>query len=423
MIFEELPIIITKTVFKGNVDEIQLEQFQKTAEDAHYLRQELKNRALVAFIADDSILPRESGSSDKPLARQNAIPFKSPQSLRQIFHLPYSGEIKGLGIPEGVTLIVGGGYHGKSTLLKAIESGVYNHIPGDGRELCVSLDDTVKIRSYSGRYICNTNISPFIDNLPFKKDTQHFTTENASGSTSQAAAIIEAIEVGAKVLLMDEDTCATNFMIRDFKMQQLVNKKEEPITTYIDRVRQLYSEKGVSTILVLGGAGDYFDVADHIIQMNKYIPCDVTEEAIDIANRTPVRRDDESQDMPFIITERIPVADSINPFNQYGKKGIYSTDTYQLNFGKYKIDLTDLEQLTEISQTKAIGFAIDFAKRFIDDTHSLRDVAERIIGEIERQGLDILSERISPNFALFRKYELVFALNRLRSLEVFQKRS
>ncbi len=421
MIFNELPEVVTNSVFKDHVVEEELCQHIHIAEEAEYLRNQLDTRGLIAFISNGSLLPRESGSSEKPLEDANAIQFKAPESLKIKLDLPNGGSVFGLGIPIGVTLIVGGGYHGKSTLLNAIEQGIYNHIPGDGREKCVSHPDSVKIRAYSGRYIEQTNISSFVNNLPFGKDTTKFSTENASGSTSQAAGIIEAIELGAKVLLMDEDTCATNFMIRDEKMQQLVSKSDEPITTFIDRVRQLYQEMGVSTILVLGGAGDYFDVADHVIQMNTYTPLDVTANAKAIAKQVTTKREYENTSETFQMSARIPIAGSIDPLNQYGKKGIYSTDTHQLNFGKYKIDLTDLEQLIELSQTKAIGFALEYAKKYMDETTTLNEIVEKVMRDIEGKGLDIISNKISPNFALFRKYEFAFMLNRLRSLKVQQR--
>ncbi len=240
---------------------------------------------LVAFIANGAILPRESGVSEKPLT-QGALPFLAPPSLEIEVELPNQGKIKGLGIKKGITLITGGGFHGKSTLLKALERGIYNHIPGDGREGVVTLESAVKIRAEDGRFIASTDISPFISNLPFNLDTQKFSTPNASGSTSQAANIIEALESKSKLLLLDEDTCATNFMIRDKRMQTLIHKEDEPITPFIDRVKELYTSFGVSTILVLGGCGDYLEVADTVIMMKNYKPLDVTLPAKKIIKRT-----------------------------------------------------------------------------------------------------------------------------------------
>ena len=421
MLFNELPKIINFSLFKDNINRNALYRHIETAEDAEYLRNELNESGIVAFIADGSILPRESGSSDKPMNKESAVPFVSPESVRMAVKIPHAGLVSGMGIREGVTLIVGGGYHGKSTLLNTIESGIYNHIPGDGRELCVSLPQTVKVRAYSGRYIIKTDISPFIRNLPLRKDTTAFSTENASGSTSQAASIIEAIEVGATVLLMDEDTCAANFMIRDKEMQQLVDKDDEPITSYIDKVRQLYSEKKISTIFVLGGVGDYFDVSDQVVQMINYTLFDVTDKAHEISRTSPAKRTREDEGYPFHIKERIPLPESIDSCNEYGKKGMYASDIHRLTFGKNTIDMTDIEQLIELSQTNAIGYALDYARKYMDKKTSLKEVITRVMNDIEEHGLDIVSDRISGNFAWFRGNELAFAFNRMRGFDVMQR--
>ncbi len=419
MLFDELPEIVRLALFSENIEDRALERHIKTATDAEHLRSLLSPAGLVAFIADNAILPRKSGTSDKPL-EQNCVSFKSPESMRVQFNLPHAGSISGMGIKEGVSLIVGGGYHGKSTLLEAIESGIYNHIPGDGRELCVSVFESVKIRAFSGRSIEKTDISPFIRNLPFDKDTTAFSTENASGSTSQAAGIIEAIEIGAKLLLMDEDTCATNFMIRDKKMQDLVHKEDEPITAFIDRVRQLHRDRLISTILVLGGAGDYFDVSDSVLQMVRYQPADVTEKAAAIARSEPAKRLKEDSDVPIEPRPRMPLGESVSPLNVHGKKSIYAKEVNRFVFGRNTVDLSDVEQLVEISQTKTIARALDYAAKYMDGKTRLRDVVDRVLRDIAENGLDILDNRISGDFAQIRRFELAFALNRFRGMRVLQ---
>lgn len=306
MLFEELPAIIKYALFSENVAMRKLEEHIKTAEDAEYIRDKLDSLNLVAFIANQSILPRKSGTSDEPLDKAKTVPFQSPESLLVEIDVPHSGKIEGMGIPGGITLIVGGGYHGKSTLLHAIEMGIYNHIPGDGREKCIADSRAMKIRAYSGRYVEKVDISTFINNLPLQQDTTQFSTKNASGSTSQAASIMEAIEAGTNVLLMDEDTCATNFMIRDQKMQKLVQKADEPITTFIDKARTFYSDKGISTILVLGGIGDYFDVSDRVIQMKNFNPVDVTKRAHEISGHSVEKRLSEENGHQISSKERVP---------------------------------------------------------------------------------------------------------------------
>jgi len=423
MLLEELPNIVSLSLQREHTDTAQLLSHIHTAIDAEFLREKLPDFGLLAFIANGAILPRESGISDRTLDSDSIIPFKSPESLVTEIDLPYAGKITGMGIPQGITLLAGGGYHGKSTLLQAIEMGVYNHIAGDGREQCVSLKESVKIRAYSGRHVVNTDISAFIRNLPFNQDTHAFSSENASGSTSQAANIIEAIEIGAKVILMDEDTCATNFMIRDMYMQKLVKKSDEPITSYIDKVRQLYVEKNISTILALGGVGDYFEVADHVIQMINYHPQDVSTQAKKIIRDHPTKRIKEDAEYPIEPKARIPLAQSVDPISEYKKWRLYTTEVKNLHFGCNKIDLTDLEQLLELSQTKAIGFSMLYARKYMDGKKTLKQVIDLVMADVEENGLDILSENISGHFAQFRAFELAFTLNRMRSFNVKQVRS
>jgi predicted ABC-class ATPase len=422
MLLNELPEIAGKSLGIEHINSTALERHIETTEDARHLRSQLDAMGLVAFIGDHAILPRESGTSDKPMSAKSAIPFSAPESLKREIDLPRAGKIQGMGIPRGITLITGGGYHGKSTLLNALEVGIYDHVPGDGREICVANPRTVKVRAYSGRSVVKTDISPFIKNLPLGKDTTAFCTANASGSTSQAANIIEAIEVGAEVLLMDEDTCATNFMIRDAKMQQLVDKKDEPITTFIDKVKQLYQEKNISTILVLGGVGDYFDVCDQVVQMVNYRPSDMTARAHEIATRFPAKRSIEDEFYPFRVHERIPLPESIDPRNDYGKFAVYAKEIHRLNFGRQVIDLTDLEQLIELSQTKALGFALEYAKKYMDGATPLGEVVQRVEKDMDENGIDVISDRISGHFARFRGLELAFTLNRLRGFDVMDKK-
>ncbi|WDP88773.1 MAG: ABC-ATPase domain-containing protein [Desulfobacter sp.] len=420
MIFGELPGIIPSAMFMDNLDHHALYLAIKTAEDSDFLRSRLKTHRLTCFVANGSHLPRLSGIDSSPMDPDKAIPFKSPPNLEVQFHLPNSGKITGMGIPEGVTLIVGGGYHGKSTLLNAIELGVYNHIPGDGREGVVTIPDAVKIRAADGRSISNTDISPFINDLPLAKDTACFTTQNASGSTSQAATISEAIEAGASLLLLDEDTSATNFMIRDSRMQALVPSEEEPITPFIDKVRQLNRDLGISTIVVMGGAGDYFSVADHVIQMSEYQPHDVTGKAHHIAETIMTGRVSEGGKDFGKINTRIPEKAGVPP-NRSGREKISAPRVREIRFGTETIDLGDMEQLVDISQTRALGHAIRYSIQKMDGKQTLREIADHLISEIQEHGLDILLPYISGDIAAFRPYELIGAINRIRTLKVKQK--
>lgn len=421
MFFAELPRVVEDALIFKHLQKEELYTHIETAEDADHLRGMLVSLNLVAFVADGAILPRASGVDKRPLTRSSVVPFQSPESLRVEALLPNRGRITGMGIPEGVTLIVGGGYHGKSTLLNAIELGVFNHIPSDGREYVVSNPFTVKIRAEDGRRIEKVNISPFISNLPFGKGTTAFSTEDASGSTSQAANIIEALEAGARVLVMDEDTSATNFMIRDHRMQELVSKDREPITPFIDKIRLLLRDKKVSTILALGGSGDYFDVADRVICMIEYRPHDFTENARRISEKYEAERTSEGGNEFGTITGRVPIAGSFDPSRGKREVKISSKGLTSIDFGVHRIDLGAIEQLVDISQTRAIGDAIQYATRYMDGRKTVSEIISRVIDDALSRGLDVLGSKPVGDYAEFRGLELAAAINRLRTLSVMKR--
>ena len=390
------------SLFFNNLNSDLLRLHIEISEDADVLRQKLDDLGLVGFVTNSALLPRTSGIDPAPLAGDRAIRFQSPDTLQKEIMLPNSGCVMGMGIPKGVTLIVGGGYHGKSTLLNALELGIYNHIPHDGREMVVSVPTAVKIRASDGRNVVKTDISPFINNLPFDRDTSSFSTTNASGSTSQAANISEALEAGARVLLLDEDTSATNFMIRDYRMQQLVAKEKEPITPFVDRVRQLYEEKGVSTVLVMGGSGDYFSVAHQVIQMTAYLPEDVTQKAHHIANAHATGRRTEGGPMFGEPKMRIPIPESINPY--YGKHRLKTSAPRidEILFGDTLIDIGDVEQIVHMSQTRGIAHALHYAIRYMDGKRTLKEIVDRVMKDIDDNNLDILTPPCDRKYCPFQ---------------------
>lgn len=419
LLTEDLPAVVRRALRYASLDAATARRYAETNEDADFLRARLPELGLVAFVADGSLLPRRSGVDDRPL--EGGIPFRSPERLRVTVHLPNAGPVSGMGVPQGVTLIVGGGFHGKSTLLDALALGVYNHKPGDGRERVVTDPTAVKIRAEDGRAVAGVDISAFINNLPLGRDTTRFTTANASGSTSQAANIMEALEVGARVLLIDEDTAATNFMIRDRRMQALVPKAHEPITPFIDRVRQLYAEHGVSTILVLGGSGDYLDVADTVIAMVDYRPQEVTAAAQEVARRYPTGRQPEAQG-PVAVTPRIPLPQGVDPAKGRREVAVKPHGVRAVQFGRETIDLSAVAQVVHPDQTRAIGLALAYAveRGYLDGRRPLRQALEAVLQDVTQQGLEGLSPTHYPvgDLAAFRLAELAAALNRLRTLRV-----
>mmetsp|Transcript_9383 Transcript_9383/g.32644 ORF Transcript_9383/g.32644 Transcript_9383/m.32644 type:complete len:469 (+) Transcript_9383:687-2093(+) len=419
---ECLPRYVAAALRHEALDAAHVAAHVACVEDSAALRSQLAGAGLVAFVGDGSVLPRRSGASDEPMA-EGAVPFASPPSLARTFHLPNRGLVTGMGVPVGVTLVVGGGFHGKSTLLKAVELGVYDHLPGDGRELVVTDAAAVKVRAEDGRAVEGTDISPFISNLPYAKDTRGFRTQDASGSTSQAAAIQEALEAGGTALVVDEDTCATNFMIRDDRMQALVAPEKEPITPLISRIRGL-AGAGVSTVLVVGGCGDYFDVADTVVMMDSFVPRDVTREAAGVAARfrTPdqaeaLRRNAQTPFPP--VPPRVPTAvlDPADPSPRImvRNKGLVSLGQES----GLELDLGCVEQLGEKSQTRAIADALLWFHRNADGRATLSELLDRFDQELDARGLDAIAPAMRfGHYARPRRHEVAAALSRLRTFRV-----
>ena len=410
ILFGYLPECVKKTLYFSAVPAKELQKAVHLVEDTACLRRQLKEKNLAAFVADGAVLPRQSGVSDRPM--RQAFPFQSPKSLRVEMHLPHAGVITGMGIPKGVTLIVGGGYHGKSTLLKALEAGVYNHIAGDGREYTVTDDTAVKVRAEDGRSIHDVDISMFIRNLPNGKDTVHFVTQDASGSTSQAAGVTEAVEAQTKLLLIDEDTSATNFMIRDVLMQRVVHGSQEPIIPFIDRVRELYEKEGISTILVAGSCGSYFHKADLIIQMNRYEPVDITEYAKTQAKEFPLAQS-ENPTYKKSSHKRCPKASK----RADDRVKIKTTGLDTICINKENIDVRYIEQLVDSEQLNALGYMLAYAqKHLFDGKKTLLQITDELYEKIHRDGIESVCglSYVPAGLALPRKQEFMAVVNRYR---------
>ena len=402
------------------VAEDEAERWVRHADDVAALREQVSERGLVAFVADGSMLARRSGVDDRPL--EGGVPFTSPESMAVTIDLPNAGTVRGMGVGPGVTLIVGGGFHGKSTLLRALEAGVWDHIPGDGRELVVADRAATKIRAEDGRAVTGVDVHAFVDQLPSGEDTRHFSTENASGSTSQAAAIVESLEAGSRLLLIDEDTAATNLMIRDARMQELVAKDREPLTPLVDLIRSMADDHGVSTILVMGGSGDYMDVADRVLMMDSYRPEDVTGRARALAAKPTGRvaeADAFAMPRPRVI-EPGSVSSEVR-----GKQKIKASGTDGLRFGSSDVDLRAVEQITDQSMTTGIGLALEVAKRrgWIDGKATVAESLDRLEEVLEERGVQELLKVRVADFAVPRRYEVAATLNRIRELRVRRHRT
>lgn len=426
ILFEYLPECVRRSFYYKNLDAKSVKAAIELAEDQQALRKELRARKLVAFVADGAILPRESGVSQKPM--KDSVAFHSPESLRVTIALPHRGEITGMGVPEGITLIVGGGYHGKSTLLQALQLGVYNHIAGDGRAFVIADETALKLRAEDGRFIKDVDISMFINDLPNHKDTHRFSTEDASGSTSQAAGIVEGMESKSRLFLLDEDTSATNFMVRDAFMQKVVSPDKEPITPFLSRARDLYEKAGISTILVAGSSGAFFHIADTVIQMDSYVPLDITDKAKELCREYPVQQEAAHA---YVMPEsyRVMTIDKNGATKRrdYRSGRVRNDEPERLKLkilgkegfalGRQNVELRYLEQIVDTEQTAALGILLKYVvEHEVDGQKTVSDIAEDLMQKIAEQGLGFTCgrEEISGGYAIPRAQEIYACLNRYR---------
>ena len=411
--FDFLPTCVQKSFFYKNINAHNLAKSIFLAEDQAYIRKYLQENNYAAFVCDGAVLPRESGVSQRPM--KNCVPFQSPDSLRISISLPHKGTVTGMGIPRGITLIAGGGYHGKSTLLNALELGVYNHIPGDGREYVITDETALKLRAEDGRFVKDVDISLFINDLPNHKDTHCFSTEDASGSTSQAAGIVEGVEAGSRVFLLDEDTSATNFMVRDAFMQKVICREKEPITPFWERARALFEKAGISTILVAGSSGAFFHIADTIIQMDNYRPLDITQATKKLCEKYPLPAAD-TPDFRMPQSHRIMTKPTISS-RQEDRLKVKNHGKDGFSLGKQDVDLRYLEQIADSEQMASLGLILKYAcEHLIDGKKTIDEIVQWIIKELNSRGLAFLADGgyIAGGYAMPRAQEIYSCFNRCR---------
>lgn len=418
ILLEFLPQIVKTCLFYQSWEKAKIQACYELAENQQRIREVLEERKLVAFCANGSILPRKSGVSSQPL--KDAIEFQSPESMEISIDLPFGNSIRGMGIPEGVTLIIGGGYHGKSTLLQALEQGVYNHVKGDGREYVITRADALKLRAEDGRAVSHLDLSLFIHDLPNGKDTHYFSTEDASGSTSQAAGVLEGIEAETSCFLIDEDTSATNFLVRDAFMQRVVSGDQEPITPFIARVRDLYEKVGISTILVAGSSGAFFHVADTIIQMDAYRPKDVKMSVEALLPEYPPA-DLCSNAEPFTLPTEKRMFVMERKIKRYGrgereeriKTKVMGTDGFSIEHNI--VDLRCVEQLIDTEQTAALAAILKHIVKKGSICMEMQELVAEINTLLKKKGMAAFVEgALSCGYAYPRKEEIYLMLNRFR---------
>ena len=402
-----IPQLLQETVVRGAWDRLALARHRECLDDHIALTAMLPERGWVAFIADGSRLARRSGEEDTPLEEGN-VPFVAPPELAAEIDLPHAGRIRGTAIPGGITLLCGGGFHGKSTLLRALAVGVYPHIPGDGRER-IAVDPTaMAVRAEDGRPITDIDLRPFLRSLPSGHDVASFSTTNASGSTSQAAAILEAIAVGCRCLLIDEDTSATNFLLRDPWMARLLRDEQEPIVPLISRLREIHERFGVSTILVVGGSGEAFRVADHVVVMDAYHPSDATLRVAEI--RREMGAGASAPEVDWSGPDRTLPLDRLRRRDPK----VRALGVSKLLVAKSEIDLGASGALVHPSQGRTLATVLSASLGNREADARLPDIADTSARQIRDRGPGAFSPHPRGDLAEVRAQEIAMLYNRLR---------
>lgn len=419
LLLDGLPQIVDMALMaehpSRSVDVIQ--RYLDVIEDAEALRAQLPARGLVAFIADGAMLPREAASDRPRLA--HVVTFHAPAELRVTLEAPHRGPVTGLGIPRGVTLITGPAFSGRSTLLRTIAAGVYAHLPGDGREYCVTAPDAVAVVREGGRRVEAVPLAPFIRGLPGGEDVRRYRAEHAPDLLSQVAGLMEALELGSTVLLFDEDTTAPALLAADPFRGALMPQTDDPVVPVRDLARALFAEHGVSSIIVGGAAAGFAGVADRIIGMDGFRPVDLTA----AANAAAAARGAGGTGPQGFggIAQRVPAGESVAPFKTRRVRSEPRGER-AVGIGREVLDLAGAEQLVEPGQIRAVGDAIVFAaeKGYVDGTRSLREIVGLIDGDVSERGLAVLSQfQGHPgDYARPRRHEIAAAFNRLRTLRI-----
>ncbi|MEA2067995.1 MAG: ABC-ATPase domain-containing protein [Verrucomicrobiota bacterium] len=414
--FEDLPEVVSNSLLYCNIDAADADAHVNNMEDADRLRQYLSASGQVAFVAEGALVTRISGSDFPDYERLSPVEVDS--ALIEEVEVPHSGAVRGIGIPNGLTLVLGESNSGRVDLMDAIAQGIYNHVPGDGREHVVTVADAVNIRSEMGRSIQKVDISAFAKELPDGGDPASYSVQSAGSFTSQAASTVEALEAGARVLLFDEHSSSSTFLSSDTRVSSLLGASSR--NTLAARARQMVDELGIS--LVVAGSSliaEFIPIADKVLKVENFCVSDITEEAkaLEIVASTVA---DSSVNLSSMLSRsRWVMPSSIDPSIGREDLVIQTDDQDYLQFGRALIDLDAIRQIADADQARTIGFVLYYAKlRYMDEGYPLREILDLVDRDLSNEGLNALSRDLRGDLARPRRYEVAAALNRLPAFRV-----
>lgn len=414
--FDDLPEIVSNSLLYCNIDVADADLFVNNMEDADRLRQHLGASGQVSFIAEGSLITRIS-AEDLP-DYERLVPIEIDDSLIEEVEVPHGGTVRGLGIPNGLTLILGESNSGRVDLTDAITQGIYNHIPGDGREHVVTVADAVSIGSEVGRSIQQVDISAFARELPDGGNPTSYSTPSAGSFTSQAASTVEFLEAGARVLIFDEHTSSSTFLSADTRVSPLLGDSTR--NTLAARARRMVDELGISMI-VAGSSlvAEFIPIADKILKVDDFRVTDITEEAkaLEIVPSSVVN--DNVNLGSMLSRSRWIMPSSIDPSIGREDLVIHAEDADFLQFGRSIVELDGIKQIADADQARAIGFVLYYAKlRYMDEGYPIREILDLVDRDLSNEGLNSLARDLRGDLARPRRYEVAAALNRFPGFRV-----
>jgi predicted ABC-class ATPase len=408
--FDDLPMVVQDALIYCNMDTAEVEVFVGLMEDADQLRQSLPARGLIGFVASGSLVARLPGSDQPDVAAERTITVDP--SLLVSLDTPHRGAVEGLGINSGITLILGDAFSGRIELMRALASGIYNHVPGDGREYIVTMPDSVYIPAEPGRSVHRVDIGSLLPE-------EDYSTASAGACHAQAATLIEALEAGARVILLDEADACPGFLGGDDRVDRLLGNASG-ITPLSARVRQMAQELGVSTIVAGNvSVSSFIPVADTILAVRDGVITDITREAKDAFDGVSVAAVPEYDFTRLIETARWVVPSSIDASIGRHDGVIGIEDGWQIRFGRYTIDLGSNCQIADAQQALTLGLIIEYARqRYLDKARPMRELLDLVERDLSMEGLEQVTRELRGDLARPRRYEIAAALNRLPSLRV-----
>jgi len=412
--FEDLPEVVSTSLFCCNLDLAEAEEFVNGMEDADRVRQSLSTLGLVSFVGEGSLLAREQ-DSDLP-DYDRFIPFEVAEATCTEIEVPNAGKVTGLGISAGLTVVLGDAANGRKDFMSALAAGVFNHIPGDGREGVVTVSDAVQIAADRGRNVQEVNITPFLSESEYGNPAS-FSTPAADSFISQAASVIEALEVGARVLIVDENSSAPAFLTTDARIAGLLGST--PRTSLAQRARQIVDELGIS--LIVGGenlVAEYIPVADTVLKVEGFQVTDITEQAKALNLAVPPEAPAVNL-APMLARSRWIMPSSIDAAVGSKDQVIEAIDLNAIQYGRSVIELDSVSQIADESQTLTIGLLLYYAKlRYMQEGYPLREMLDMIDRDLSSEGLGTIVRDLRGDLARPRRYEVAAALNRLPTFRV-----